>query len=61
MFTINSLPYSYEALEPVIDRETMEIHHDKHHQTYCDNLNKLVGERGLENSSLEDLKSSEFL
>ena len=58
MFTINSLPYSYEALEPVIDRETMEIHHDKHHQAYCDNLNKLVGERGLESSSLEDLLSS---
>ena len=58
MFTINPLPYSYEALEPVIDRETMEIHHDKHHQAYCDNLNKLVGERGLENSSLEDLLGS---
>lgn len=58
MFTINSLPYGYEALEPVIDKETMEIHHDKHYQAYCDNLNKLVGERGLENNSLEELLKS---
>ncbi len=33
------LPYAYEALEPTIDAQTMEIHHDKHHQAYVTNLN----------------------
>src|SRR5699024_10246848 len=34
------LPYSYDALEPYIDRRIMELHHDKHHQSYVDGLNK---------------------
>ncbi len=55
-FNIDVLEYTYDALEPVIDKETMEIHHDKHQQTYCDNLNKLVGEKGdLQGSSLQEL------
>lgn len=41
-FTLPKLPYAYEALEPVIDAETMTIHHDKHHQAYVDNLNKAL-------------------
>jgi Fe-Mn family superoxide dismutase len=41
-FTLPALPYSYDALEPFIDRMTMEIHHSKHHQAYVTNLNKAL-------------------
>ena len=41
-FTLPGLPYSYEALEPFIDTETMKIHHDKHHATYIANLGKAL-------------------
>jgi len=54
-FTVPPLPYGYDALEPAIDKMTMEIHHDKHHGAYVSNLNKAVAENKLENISLEDL------
>jgi Fe-Mn family superoxide dismutase len=41
-FTLPKLPYGYDALEPDIDKQTMEIHHSRHHQAYVDNLNKAV-------------------
>jgi len=41
-FTLPKLPYAYDALEPFIDAETMQIHHSKHHQAYVDNLNKAL-------------------
>lgn len=48
------LPYDYGALEPHIDAETMRLHHDKHHATYVDNLNKAIGSTPeLQNLSIE--------
>ncbi len=54
-FTLPALPYSFDALEPNIDKETMQIHHDKHHQAYVDNLNKAIAGTPNENKSLEEL------
>ena len=54
-FTLPALPYAKEALEPHIDAQTMEIHHDKHHQAYVDNLNKAIAGTANENKSLEEL------
>ena len=41
-FTLPALPYAYDALEPHIDKLTMEVHHSKHHKSYVDNLNKAL-------------------
>lgn len=41
-YTVPALPYAYDALEPWIDMKTMQVHHDKHHQAYVDNLNKAL-------------------
>jgi superoxide dismutase, Fe-Mn family len=50
------LPYPYEALEPHIDTQTMQIHHDKHHATYVTNLNNAIsGNADLEGMSAVDL------
>ncbi len=58
-FTLPPLPYAYDALEPAIDKETMTFHHDKHHQTYVDNLNKAVdADASLQGKSLEELFAS---
>lgn len=54
-FTLPALPYNHDALEPYIDKQTMEIHHGKHHQAYVDNLNKALAGTEHENKSLEDL------
>jgi superoxide dismutase, Fe-Mn family len=54
-FTLPALPYAHDALEPHIDKLTMEIHHGKHHQAYVDNLNKAVAGTENENKSLEEL------
>ena len=54
-FTVPALPYGYDALEPHIDKTTMQIHHDKHHQAYVDNLNKAIAGTENENKTLEEL------
>jgi superoxide dismutase, Fe-Mn family len=54
-FTLPALPYGYDALEPHIDTLTMQIHHDKHHQAYVDNLNKAIAGTENENKSLEEI------
>src|SRR5471030_1237991 len=57
-FTLAPLPYAYEALEPHIDTTTMQIHHDKHHQAYVDNLNKALAGTEGENKTLDELLAS---
>lgn len=58
-FTLPPLPYAASALEPVIDTETMRLHHDKHHQAYVDALNTAVAANpALQGMSLEQLVTS---
>ncbi len=55
-FELPPLPYDYAALEPHIDTQTMQIHHDKHHGAYVNNLNAaLENYPDLQNKSAEDL------
>jgi Fe-Mn family superoxide dismutase len=55
-FKLPPLPYPFDALEPYIDAQTMQIHHDKHHAAYVANLNKAVaGQSALAGKSVEDL------
>ncbi|MFT3982190.1 MAG: superoxide dismutase [Ferruginibacter sp.] len=54
-FSLPPLPYAPEALEPHIDTLTMQIHHDRHHQAYVDNLNKAIAGTDNETKSLEEL------
>src|ERR1017187_799957 len=55
MFTLPPLPYAYDALEPYIDKQTMELHHDKHHQGYVDKLNKALADAKVSGVSLDDI------
>jgi len=50
-----ALPYATDALEPVISKQTIELHYGKHHQAYVDNLNKLIVGTKFENSELETI------
>lgn len=54
-FELGGLPYAYDALEPYIDKATMEIHHGKHHQAYVNNLNNAIAGTDMESMSLEEI------
>ena len=53
--TLPPLPYAHDALAPHISKETLEFHHDKHHQTYVTNLNNLIKGTEFENATLEEI------
>ena len=59
-YEVPPLPYDYAALEPHIDEQTMRLHHDKHHQAYVDNGNKLIAGTQFEAMSLEDICAKAF-
>jgi Fe-Mn family superoxide dismutase len=54
-FTLPKLGYAYNALEPVIDAKTMEIHHTKHHQGYTNNLNNAIEGTDMEGQDIEKI------
>ena len=54
-FTLPPLPYAQEALEPYISAKTLSFHYGKHHQTYVDNVNKMIAGTPLEGQSLEKI------
>jgi Fe-Mn family superoxide dismutase len=57
-FTLPSLAYAYDALEPHIDAQTMEIHHTKHHQAYINKVNDAIAGTDLDGKTIEDLVSN---
>lgn len=54
-FVLPALPYAFTALEPHIDARTMEIHHDKHHAAYTNNLNAAIQGTALDGQSIDDI------
>ncbi|MGL1922083.1 MAG: superoxide dismutase [Hyphomicrobiales bacterium] len=54
-FELPVLPYAYDALDPYMSAETLEFHHDKHHNAYVTNGNNLLNGSGLEDKSLEEI------
>lgn len=57
-FELPALPYATDALEPHIDKETMEIHHGRHHKAYVDNLNKAIEGTDAAGLSLEEINKN---
>lgn len=60
-FELQPLNYSYDALDPLIDARTMEIHHTKHHAAYTSNLNAAIAGSADENKTIEQILSAETL
>jgi Fe-Mn family superoxide dismutase len=54
-YSVPPLPYAYDALEPHIDKATMEFHHDKHHQAYVDKVNAALEGTDLADAPIEDV------
>ncbi|HYM55331.1 MAG TPA: superoxide dismutase [Solirubrobacteraceae bacterium] len=54
-YSVPPLPYAYDALEPHIDKATMEVHHDKHHQAYVDKVNAALAGTPLAEAAIEDV------
>ena len=54
-YSVPPLPYAYDALEPHIDKQTMEVHHDKHHQAYVDKVNAALEGTPLADKPIEDV------
>src|SRR5579884_3572899 len=54
-FELPPLPYDYNALEPYIDTQTMQLHHDKHHQTYVTNLNNALQGHDFANLPVDEV------
>ena len=54
-YQLPALPYAYDALEPYVDTQTMQIHHTKHHQTYINNINAGISGSEWEKFSVEEL------
>ncbi|WP_321341861.1 superoxide dismutase [Breoghania sp.] len=59
-FELPELPYAYDALAPYMSAETLEYHHDKHHQAYVTNGNNLLKDSGLEGKTLEEVVKESF-
>ena len=59
-FSLTALPYDYESLQPFMSKETLEYHHDKHHQAYVTNGNNLLKDSGLEGKSLTKIVKASY-
>jgi Fe-Mn family superoxide dismutase len=59
-FTLPELPYAYDALAPYMSAETLEYHHDKHHQAYVTNGAKLAEAAGMGDKSLEEIVKASY-
>ena len=59
-FTLPSLPYAHDALQPYMSKETLEFHHDKHHQAYVTAGSKALEGSGLEGKSLEEIVKESY-
>ena len=54
-FELPKLPYEYDSLEPYISKETLVLHHDKHHQAYCDKFNAAIEAAGIQSENFAEI------